>query len=225
LSIAIVTKQPLSLCIAVVVLVSALWPRGAGAYSVLAHQSNVDAVWDSHIRPLLLAKYPGTRPDALREARAHAYGGSVIQDLGYFPFGSKFFTNLLHYVKTGDFVGEFLASLRFRAIDGAAETLDALGSAGLRIACVANWDVSLPDALAAAGLEGRFHTVVSSAEAGAPKPDPAPFRLALGRLAVPADHALHIGDSAADRDGARAAGLAFAPVPLATLPARLGIER
>jgi len=128
-------------------------------------------------------------------------------------------------VETGDFVGEFLASLRFRAVEGAAETLDALGSAGLRLACVANWDVSLPDALAAAGLEGRFHTVVSSAEAGAPKPDPAPFRLALGRLAVPADRALHIGDSAADRDGARAAGLAFATVPLATLPARLGIER
>lgn len=76
----------------------------AEAYSVLAHESNIDALWDSHIRGLLLAKYPRTTPEALLEARAHAYGGSVIQDLGYYPFGSRFFTNLLHYVKTGDFV-------------------------------------------------------------------------------------------------------------------------
>ena len=54
--------------------------------------------------PCCSRKYPGTSAAALREARAYAYGGSTIQDLGYFPFGSKFFTNLLHYVKTGDFV-------------------------------------------------------------------------------------------------------------------------
>jgi len=81
-----------------------LVPRSAGAYSVLAHESNIDAVWDSHIRPLLLARYPRTTDAQLLAARAYAYGGSVIQDLGYYPFGSKFFTNLLHYVKTGDFV-------------------------------------------------------------------------------------------------------------------------
>jgi hypothetical protein len=83
-------------------------PRGAAAYSVLAHQSNIDALWESHVRPVLLARYPRTSEAALREARAHAYGGSVIQDLGYFPFGSKFFTNLLHYVKTGQFVETML---------------------------------------------------------------------------------------------------------------------
>ena len=76
----------------------------AEAYSVLAHESNIDALWNSHIRGLLIAKYPGTTPETLLEARAYAYGGSVIQDLGYYPFGSRFFTNLLHYVKTGDFV-------------------------------------------------------------------------------------------------------------------------
>jgi hypothetical protein len=86
------------------VIVMVLAPRGASAYSVLAHESNIDALWESHIRPVLLAKYPRTSAAALREARAYAYGGSTIQDLGYFPFGSKFFTNLLHYVKTGDFV-------------------------------------------------------------------------------------------------------------------------
>lgn len=91
-----------------IVVAAVLSPRGAAAYSVLAHQSNIDALWETHIRPALLAKHPGTSEAALREARAHAYGGSVIQDLGYFPFGSKFFTNLLHYVKTGEVVQTLL---------------------------------------------------------------------------------------------------------------------
>jgi hypothetical protein len=88
--------------------IALLTPRSAGAYSVLAHESNIDALWDSQIRPLLLARYPSTTRAQLDAARAFAYGGSVIQDLGYFPFGSKFFTNLLHYVKTGDFVEALL---------------------------------------------------------------------------------------------------------------------
>ena len=89
-----------------------LAPRGASAYSVLAHESNIDALWDSHIRPALLARFPRTSEAALRDARAHAYGGSVIQDLGYFPFGSHFFTNLVHYVKTGEFVERMLKDAR-----------------------------------------------------------------------------------------------------------------
>jgi hypothetical protein len=93
---------------AVIIVAAVLAPRDARAYSVLAHQSNIDALWDAQIRPLLLAKYPRTSPDALLAARAYAYGGSVIQDLGYYPFGSKFFTDLLHYVKTGDFVQAML---------------------------------------------------------------------------------------------------------------------
>ena len=89
-----------------------LAPRPALAYSVLAHESNIDALWGSHIRPLLLAKYPRTSTSALAEARAYAYGGSVIQDLGYYPFGSSLFTNLLHYVKTGEFVERMLRDAR-----------------------------------------------------------------------------------------------------------------
>jgi hypothetical protein len=85
-----------------------LAPRGAAAYSVLAHESNIDALWESQIRPALLARFPRTSGAALREARAYAYGGSVVQDIGYFPFGSHFFTNLLHYVKTGQFVETML---------------------------------------------------------------------------------------------------------------------
>src|ERR687896_179286 len=100
-------------CLATLLVAAAMFaPSEAGAYSVLAHQSNIDALWDAQIRPLLLAKYPRTSPDALLAARAYAYGGSVIQDLGYYPFGSKFFTNLLHYVKTGDFVEAMLSGAR-----------------------------------------------------------------------------------------------------------------
>jgi Zinc dependent phospholipase C len=89
-----------------------LAPRPADAYSVLAHESNIDALWASHIRPLLRQKYPRTSAADLEEARAYAYGGSVIQDLGYYPFGSALFTNLLHYVKTGDFVEALLRDAR-----------------------------------------------------------------------------------------------------------------
>src|SRR5712671_6892667 len=76
----------------------------AAGYSVLAHEANIDALWDPAIKSLLLALYPRTTPQQLLEARAYAYGGCVIQDLGYYPFGSHFFSNLLHYVRTGDVV-------------------------------------------------------------------------------------------------------------------------
>jgi hypothetical protein len=76
----------------------------ARAYSVLAHQAIVDAAWDDAMVPLLRQRYPGVGADRITAARAFAYGGSVIQDLGYFPFGSRRFTNLVHYVRSGDFV-------------------------------------------------------------------------------------------------------------------------
>ena len=76
----------------------------ARAYSVMAHQAVVDAAWDDAIVPLLRQRYPGIGADRITAARAFAYGGSVIQDLGYFPFGSRRFTNIVHYVRSGDFV-------------------------------------------------------------------------------------------------------------------------
>jgi putative hydrolase of the HAD superfamily len=123
-----------------------------------------------------------------------------------------------------EFVPDFVSSLRFRPLPGAGEALARLRSAGLRLACVSNWDFSLAEYLEAAGLGASFDAVVSSAEAGVAKPDPRPFRLALERLAVAPARALHVGDDEADRAGAAAAGLAFAPPPLGTLPARLGLE-
>jgi len=83
-------------------------PHEARAYSVLSHEAAIDVVWDSAIRPLLLRRFPKTSPEMLNEARSYAYGGSVIQDLGYYPFGNKFFSNLLHYVRSGDFVEALL---------------------------------------------------------------------------------------------------------------------
>lgn len=74
------------------------------AYSVLTHEAIIDATWDKSIQPLLLEKYPGSTPDQLKEAHAYAYGGCIVPDMGYYPFGSKLFTNLVHYVRTGDFV-------------------------------------------------------------------------------------------------------------------------
>jgi Zinc dependent phospholipase C len=81
-----------------------LTPAPARAYSVLAHESNIDALWDSGIRPLLHRRFPRASEADLAAARAYAYGGAVIQDLGYYPFGNHFFSNLLHYVRSGEFV-------------------------------------------------------------------------------------------------------------------------
>jgi hypothetical protein len=78
------------------------------AYSVLTHEEIVDLLWVDEIRPLLLKRYPGLTEPQIKEAHAYAYGGAVIQDLGYYPFGSKDFSNLVHYVRSGDFVREML---------------------------------------------------------------------------------------------------------------------
>ncbi len=73
------------------------------AYSVLAHEAIIDSAWDK-IRSLLLERYPNATPDELREAHGYAYGGSLIQDLGYYPHGSHYFSDLTHYVRSGEFV-------------------------------------------------------------------------------------------------------------------------
>src|SRR5580704_11473196 len=69
------------------------------AYSVLTHEEIVDLLWADEIRPLLLKRYPGLSEEQITEAHAYAYGGAVIQDLGYYPFGSREFSDLVHYVR------------------------------------------------------------------------------------------------------------------------------
>ncbi|HKW64981.1 MAG TPA: zinc dependent phospholipase C family protein [Candidatus Acidoferrum sp.] len=74
------------------------------AYSVLTHEAIIDAAWKDGIEPLLLKRFPNATPEELLQAHAYAYGGAIIQDLGYYPFGNKFFSDLTHYVRSGDFV-------------------------------------------------------------------------------------------------------------------------
>ena len=108
-------------------IVLALWlsaPVSVHAYSVLAHESAIDEAWDRELRPLLLQRFPRATPEALERARSFAYGGSVIQDLGYYPFGNKFFSNLLHYARSGDFVTALLRDAQ--TVDEFAFALGAL---------------------------------------------------------------------------------------------------
>jgi hypothetical protein len=78
------------------------------AYSVLTHEALIDASWDKFIKPLLKSKYPAATNEQLTEAHAYAYGGSLLADMGYYPFGNTYFTNLAHYVRSGDFVENLL---------------------------------------------------------------------------------------------------------------------
>jgi|SRR5579863_2028193 len=81
-----------------------LWSNPASAYSLLTHEQLIDLTWKDSIVPLLLSRYPNLTPLKLERARAYAYGGCVIQDIGYYPFGDHSFSNLTHYVRSGDFV-------------------------------------------------------------------------------------------------------------------------
>ena len=87
-----------------------LFPTAANAYGVLTHQAIIDATWKESIEPLLRRRFPSASEEDLKRAHAHAYGGSIVQDMGYFPFGSTFFTDLTHYVRSGDFVENLLRS-------------------------------------------------------------------------------------------------------------------
>jgi len=81
-----------------------VWPAQLPAYSVLTHEAIIDSAWPRDLRPLILQRFPNATDDQLREAHAYAYGGAIIQDMGYYPFGSKFFSDLTHYTRSGDFV-------------------------------------------------------------------------------------------------------------------------
>jgi hypothetical protein len=99
---------PWGLRILAVLIVMLLCGSGLFAYSVLTHEEIVDLLWTDELRPLLLKRFPALTEDQLKEAHGYAYGGAVIQDLGYYPFGSVEFSNLVHYVRSGDFVRELL---------------------------------------------------------------------------------------------------------------------
>jgi hypothetical protein len=78
-------------------------PKCSG-YSVLTHEAIIDAAWKESIVPVLLKRFPSATHEELLQAHAYAYGGAIIQDMGYYPFGNSFFSDLTHYVRTGEFV-------------------------------------------------------------------------------------------------------------------------
>lgn len=94
--------------ILVLVLLLCALPQVCSGYSVLTHEEVVDLLWLDQIRPLLLQRYANTTTADLRKAHAYAYGGCLVQDMGYYPFGNKFFSDLVHYVRSGDFVVNLL---------------------------------------------------------------------------------------------------------------------
>jgi hypothetical protein len=98
----------LFVCMPAILVILVLWSGDLSAYSVLTHMEIVDLLWTDGIHPLLLKHYPELTEEQITEAHAYAYGGSVIQDLGYYPFGSVEFSNLAHYARSGDFVRELL---------------------------------------------------------------------------------------------------------------------
>ena len=82
--------------------------QSSQAYSVLTHEQIVDLVWKAQIHPMLVARFPNATDEQIRTAHAYAYGGCLIQDIGYYPFGNRFFSDLVHYVRSGDFVSNLL---------------------------------------------------------------------------------------------------------------------
>ena len=140
-----------------------LWPGSASGYAVVSHEAMVDAVWDDVIVPLLRRRYPAST-DRLAKARAFAYGGAVIQDLGYFPFGSRLFSNVVHYVRSGDFIEALLREAR-----GPEEHAFALGALAHYACDTTGHQLAVNRAvpLVYPKLRARFGDVVIYAEAPA----------------------------------------------------------
>jgi len=94
--------------VALIAIIFCLAPGSSHAYAVLTHEAIIDSVWTDVIQPALLKRFPASTPDDLKNAHAFAYGGAIIQDMGYYPFGNKFFSDLVHYVRSGTFVETLL---------------------------------------------------------------------------------------------------------------------
>jgi putative hydrolase of the HAD superfamily len=162
------------------------------------------------VRTAFAAEVAYYRPEAVRGRDAASLAGLRRDCTGVFlrAAGAE--------LDPESFVDAFIASIRFEAVPGAVETLESLRRRGIELAVVSNWDVGLGEHLERLGADRLFSAVVTSAAAGAAKPDPAAFRLALDRLGVEAGRALHVGDEPEDEQGAAAAGMLFAHAPLDT---------
>ena len=100
--------NPIRLTLAFLIALLLALPAPVYAYAVLSHEAIVDAAWETHIKPLLLKEFPQASEEDLSRAQAYAYGGAIIQDMGYYPYGSPFFSDLTHYIRSGDFIQALL---------------------------------------------------------------------------------------------------------------------
>jgi 2-haloalkanoic acid dehalogenase type II len=150
---------------------------------------------------------------------AHTVRGGDAETLRSFreDSASVFLDSVGAGLDPGEFAPAYVEALRFEVIPGVIETLERLRLLGVELAVVANWDISVHEQLARFGLASFFRTIVSSAEVGVMKPDATIFHVALERLGIPPDRAMHVGDHAVDEAGARAAGMRFAWTPLSSL--------
>ena len=187
-------------------------------------------------RSVDLARCEGAMRVEMRHYRAHCIAARDSSSLAALRLecASLLADALALDVSGPDLLASLTDAIAFRAYPDAAPALERLVGAGLRLAVVANWDVSLPEVLARFGLAAPFAAIVTAAEVGAAKPDPRPFRVALERLGAEAAESVHVGDDpATDVAGAQAAGLTAllldrsgrtegALSDLADLPERLG---
>ena len=162
------------------------------------------------VREAFAAEVAYYRPEAVRGRDAE-----TLADLRR-DCTSVFLRAATAELEPASFVDAFMAAIRFEAVPGALETLAALRTRGLALAVVSNWDIGLAEHLERLGADGLFSAVVTSAEAGTAKPDPAAFLIALERLEVVPGRALHVGDEDEDEQGAAQAGMSFAAAPLTT---------
>jgi len=162
------------------------------------------------VRAAFRAEVAYYRPEAVRGCDAESLAALRTDCTGVFLRAAD------ADLEPSSFVDAFMASIRFDPLPGAVETLESLRARGMELAVVSNWDVGLAEHLRRLGIDRLFSAVVTSAEAGAAKPDPAAFRLALERLAVAPGRALHVGDEPEDEQGAALAGMLFAHAPLET---------
>jgi hypothetical protein len=137
--------------------------QSASGYSVLTHEQIVDLLWKSQLRPMLLARFPNATDDEIRTAHAYAYGGSLIQDIGYYPFGNHLFSDLTHYVRSGDFVSNLIAeSEQSGDINQYAFALGALAHYASDIA--GHPAVNVADAIYFPKLRARYGDIVTYAD-------------------------------------------------------------
>jgi putative hydrolase of the HAD superfamily len=162
------------------------------------------------VREAFAAEVAYYRPEAVRGCDAETLAALRRDCTGVFLRAAR------AGLEAASFVDAFMTAIRFEAVSGAVETLEALQARGLELAVVSNWDIGLAEHLERLGARGLFSAVVTSAEAGAAKPDPAAFLIALERLGVQPERALHVGDEGEDEQGAEQAGMRFAAAPLAT---------